>query len=128
MYIGDDIAIASDNTCGETTTLHTNFESVGSALQATPPFSFRESLAPIPFSIVRNIQALEYVDFVELLPGNREFLQRLEATENKGSDTTWTTSCRKLILSNHLGPVIYGLCSNSAAKTPLTYTRATGVQ
>ena len=128
MYIGDDIAIASDNTCGETTTLDTNSmgtESVGSALQATPPFSFRESLAPIPFSIVKKVQALEYVDLAELLPGNRELLQCLEATENKGSDTT---SCRKLILSNHLGPVIYGLCSNSAAKTPLTYTRATGVQ
>ena len=90
----------SDNTCEETTTLDTNsmgMESVGSVLQATPPFFFRESLAPIPVSIVKNVQVLEYVDFAEFLSGKRELLQCLEATENKESDIT---TCHKLMQIN----------------------------
>ncbi len=45
------------------------------------PFILEDGIAPIPASVVKKIQALEFVDFSELMPNNRELLRRMEVGE-----------------------------------------------
>ena len=51
---------------------------------STPPFILGDGLAPIPSAVVKKIQALEFVDFSELMPDNRELLRRADQTATDG--------------------------------------------
>ena len=54
-------------------------------LELAKPFILGEGLAPIPPSVVKKIQNLEFVDFAELMPDNRDLLRRIDLTDNKAS-------------------------------------------
>ena len=54
-------------------------------LESAKPFILSEGLAPIPPSVVKKIQNLEFVDFAELMPDNRDLLRRIDLTDNKAS-------------------------------------------
>ena len=52
-----------------------------------PPFILGDGLVPIPSAVVQKIQSLEFVDFSELMPNNRELLRQADqtATDSKTS-------------------------------------------
>ena len=49
-----------------------------------PPFILGDGLAPISSAVVKKIQTLEFVDFSELMPDNRELLGRADQTATDG--------------------------------------------
>lgn len=49
------------------------------------PFLLGDGVTPIPASVVKKIQALEYVEFSELMPDNVQLLGRLETTDKAAS-------------------------------------------
>lgn len=55
-------------------------------------FVIGDGFAPIPLALAKKIQALEFVDFAELLPDNRELLRRMEATDKSQSSASQSKS------------------------------------
>ena len=55
------------------------------ALESAKPIILGEGLAPNPPQVVKKIQNLEFVDFAELMPNNRDLLHRIDLTDNKAS-------------------------------------------